>query len=109
MSRRSRFLTPRRVKLTLVFVLAVGLFHVTNGPRPESVVHTEDPIDDGTKIVSLNSGYDWRSVMNVSADGGHVIVGVHTSYHLSSETTKLERWNTRTGTEETPPLWADED
>lgn len=49
----------------------------------------------------------WSSLQGVSDDGGQLILGIHHGRVCRDIDSRLEVWDTRTGTDRTPRLWHD--
>jgi hypothetical protein len=100
---RRRFAAVRGSRLLAVGLIVVGGYLFANNltPWPRYVVRTEAKLDRG---LSFRGPYFWGHVEAVSDDGRQVTIGIH-----RGPDTRLEVWDTRTGTDQTPEHWKDPD
>src|SRR5438874_2655343 len=92
------------VWLTFIFFASGGLCWLEIPPPSRFVLHT------GAVHQTEEGSSTWASLLDVTDNGGQVTIGVHHRKgrpFKSPTTTRLEVWDTRSGANETPPLWAE--
>jgi hypothetical protein len=92
---------PRLLAAGLVLMLA-HVFATNLTPPPRFVIRTEAKLDQSS--FRLRGPSYWGTVEHVSDDGRRVIVGIHHGDFRGYDT-RLELWDARTGTEQTPDHW----
>jgi hypothetical protein len=105
-----RALSIRRASFAVLVALGLfgtwaWFFRSEVQPPPQYVVRTGALHERGEKYRSTST---WTNVEHVSDDGSRVTIGVHRGGFRWVDT-KLQLWDTRTGMNETPRLWQDEE
>jgi hypothetical protein len=93
--------------LALLLLVAWGWsFRREASPAPRFVVHTGGVYSPASWSFSPSS---WAYLEDLSDDGQQFIVGIYHGRAFRGCSRRLQLWHAPTGTNQTPPLWDDED